>query len=159
MLARYRNLNEWPQIAPANFFDWASPWRTLDAIAQELNRAWDGMDGYGQGTAGRSQMAQLNDNGGKLELRVELPGVSKDNVELSVTGDNVFVRASRKIETPKGYTAHRQERVSYKFEHAWKLPVPVDSEKAEAELHDGILTVSLPKSPNAQPKQITVKAG
>jgi HSP20 family protein len=159
MLARYRNFNEWPQIAPVSFFDWTSPWRTLDAIAQELNRAWDGLDRGEQGTAGCAHIAQLNDKGEELELKVELPGVSKENVELSVTGDNVFVTASREVETPKGYTAHRRERTSYKFEHAWKLPVPVDSEKAVAELHDGVLTVKLPKSPNAQPKQITVKAG
>lgn len=159
MLARYRNFNEWPQFAPVSFLDWASPWHTLDAIAQELNRAWDGMDRYGQGSAGGPQMAQLNDKGGDFELKVELPGVTKDHVELSVTGDNVFVSASREVEAPKGYTAHRRERASYKFEHAWRLPVPVDSEKAVAELHDGILTVKLPKSANAQPKQITVKAG
>jgi len=158
MLARYRNFNEWPQLAPVSFFAWASPWRTLDAIAQELNRAWDGMD-QDQGAAGSTQMAQLNDKGDELELKVELPGVTKDNVELSVTGDNVFVSASREVEAPKGYTAHRRERASYKFEHAWRLPVPVESEKAVAELHDGILTVKLPKSANALPKQITVKAG
>lgn len=158
MLARYRNINEWPQIGPVDFFNWTSPWRTLDAIAQELNRAWDGTDRSEQGAAAQPQVAQFNDNGGELELRVELPGVSKDNVELSVTGDNVFLTTSRQVEVPKGYTAHRRERTSFKFEHAWKLPVAVDSEKAVAELHDGILTVKLPKSPNAQPKQITVKA-
>ena len=159
MLARYRNFNEWPQLAPVSFFDWASPWRTLDAIAQELNRAWDATDRDGQGAASGTQMAQLNDKGGEFELKVELPGVTKDKVELSVTGDNVFVSASREVEAPKGYTAHRRERASYKFEHAWRLPVPVEAEKAVAELHDGILTVKLPKSANAQPKQITVKAG
>jgi HSP20 family protein len=157
MLARYRNFNEWPQFAPTNNIDWASPWRTLDAIAQELNRGWHDRDG--QGAAEGTQLAQLDDKGGEFELKVELPGVAKDNVELSVTGDNVFVSASRDVEAPKGYTAHRRERASYKFEHAWRLPVPVDSEKAIAELHDGILTVKLPKSPNAQPRQIAVKAG
>lgn len=159
MLARYRNFNEWPQFAPVSSFDWASPWRALDAIAQELNRAWEGVGRDGQGAADGAQMAQLSDKGGEFELRVELPGVAKDKVELSVTGDNVFVSASREVEAPKGYTAHRRERASYKFEHAWRLPVPVDSEKAVAELRNGILTVNLPKSPNAQPKQITVKAG
>jgi HSP20 family protein len=159
MLARYRNLNEWSQLAPVSFFDWASPRQALDAIAQELNRAWDGIDRDGQGATGSTQMAQLTDKGGDFELKVELPGVAKENIELSVTGDNVFVSASREVEAPKGYAAHRRERASYKFEHAWKLPVPVESEKAEAELHDGILTVKLPKSANAQPKQVTVKAG
>lgn len=158
MLDRYR-FNDWPQLSPAGFLNWTSPWRTLDLLTQQLSRAWDEVEHYGEGPAGYGQTARLNDNGGELELKVELPGVSKDNVELSVTGDSVFVRASRNIETPEGYTAHRRERSAYKFEHAWKLPVPVDSQKADAQLRDGVLTVKLPKSPNAQPKQISVKAG
>jgi HSP20 family protein len=159
MLDRYRTINDWPQLSPTGFLNWTSPWRTLDLLTQQLSHAWDEVERYGENPTGYSHAARLNDNGSELELKVELPGVSKDNVELSVTGDSVFVRASREIEAPQGYTAHRRERSAYKFEHAWKLPVPVDSQKAEAQLRDGVLTVKLPKSPNAQPKQISVKAG
>ena len=156
MLDLYRSLNDWPESSPARIF---SPWRTLDLLTQQLSRAWEDHERYGQSPTGYGQPAQLADNGSELELRVELPGASKENVELSVTGDSVFVRASREVEVPEGYTPHRRERSSYRFEHAWKLPVPVDSQKADAQLRDGVLTVKLPKSPNAQPKQITVKAG
>jgi len=159
MLDRYRLLNDWPELSPASLFTGNSPWRTLDLLTQQLSRAWEDMGRYGQSPTGYPQTAQLSDNGSELELKVELPGVTKDNVELSVTGDNVFVRASREVEVPEGYTPHRRERSSYRFEHAWKLPVPVDSQKAEAQLRDGVLSVKLPKSPNAQPKQIAVKAG
>lgn len=156
MLDLYRSMNEWPELSPARVF---SPWRALDLLTQQLSRAWEDQERYGQSPTGYGQPARLADNGGELELRVELPGASKENVELSVTGDSVFVRASREVEVPEGYTPHRRERSSYRFEHAWKLPVPVDSQKADAQLRDGVLTVKLPKSPNAQPKQITVKAG
>lgn len=159
MFDRYRNLNDWPEVSPTSILNWNSPWRTLDLLTQQLSRAWEDLDRYGEAPAGYAQTARLNDTGGELELSVELPGVTKDNVELSVTGDSVFVRASREVQVPEGYTPHRRERSSYKFEHAWKLPVPVESQKAEAQLRDGVLTVKLPKAPNAQPKQITVKAG
>lgn len=159
MLARYRSHNDWPQFAPFAFTNWSSPWRTLDFLSQQLSRAWEDLEESGRDPSGYGEGTQLRDNGSELELTVELPGVSKDNVELSVTGDNVFVRASREVEAPKGYTAHRRERSSYRFENAWKLPVPIDAQKAEAQLRDGVLTVKLPKSPNAQPKQISVKAG
>lgn len=159
MLDRYRSFNDWPQLSPAGFLNWTSPWRTLDLLTQQLNRAWDEVERYGESPTGYSQAARLNDNGGELELKVELPGVSKDDVELSVTGDSVFIRASRKVDPPAGYTAHRRERSAYAFKHAWKLPAPVDSQKADAQLRDGVLTIKLPKSPNAQPKQISVKAG
>jgi HSP20 family protein len=157
MLARYRSHNDWPQFVPFAFSN-GSPWRTLDQISQQLSRAWEDLERYQQDPA-YAGGSHLRDKGSELVLTVELPGVGKDNIELSVTGDNVFVRAAREVETPKGYTAHRRERSSYKFEHAWKLPVPVDSQKAEAQIRDGVLTVTLPKSPNAQPKQIAVKTG
>ena len=159
MIFLYRNRNEWPQVAPFGLVNWASPWRTFDLLTQHLNRAWEDLERYGESPMTYAQSAQLNDQGGELVLKVELPGVAKEDVELSVTGDNVFVRASREVEVPKGYSAHRRERSSYKFEHAWKLPMPVEANKADAQLRDGVLTVTLPKSPNAQPKQITVKAG
>jgi len=159
MLSRYQSLNEWPRVAPFGLANWASPWRTFDLLSQYLNRAWEDLERYGQNPIARAENAQLNDKGGEFVLSVELPGVSKDDVELSITGDNVFVRASREVEVPKGYSAHWRERASYQFEHAWKLPLPVEAQKAEAQLRDGILTVTLPKSPNAQPKQIAVKAG
>jgi len=158
MLDRYRTLYDWPEVSPGSFFSWNSPWRTLDLLTQHLGRAWEELDRNGSGSATHGH-ADVHDTGAELELRVELPGVSKDNVELSVTGDSVFVRATRDVEVPEGYTPHRRERASYKFERAWKLPIPVDSQKAEAQLRDGVLSVRLPKSPNAQPKQISVKAG
>jgi HSP20 family molecular chaperone IbpA len=159
MLSRYRNPNEWPQVTPFGLVNWASPWRAFDLLTQHLNRAWEDIERYGDSPMTYGQSAQLIDKGGEFVLTIELPGVSKDEVELSVTGDNVFVRASREVEVPKGYSAHRRERSSYKFEHAWKLAVPVEAQKAEAQLHDGVLTITLPKSPSAQPKQIAVKAG
>lgn len=159
MLTRYRHSNEWPQSSPFPMLSWTSPWRTLDVLTHQLNRAWEDLERFGEGQLGYNQTGEIRDTGNALELKVDLPGVSNDAVELSVTGDSVFVRAEREVAVPKGYSAHRRERSSYKFERAWKLVAPVDAQKAEAQLQNGVLTVLLPKAPNAQTKQISVKAG
>ena len=160
MLTRQRNTNELQRFAPFSLVDWDSPWQTFGSLRQDLERLFGAYersiaDPYSNG----QDASEIRDTGNELVLAVDLPGVSKKDVELSISGDNLFVRASRTATAPEGYTTHRRERASFKFEHAWRLPVQVEAQKVEARLAEGVLTVTLPKSPNAQPKQITVEAG
>ena len=160
MLTRYRNTNDLQRFTPFSLLDWESPWQTFGSLRQDLDRLFGAYersiaDPYSNG----QDASEVRDTGNDLVITVDLPGVSNKDLELSISGDNLFVRASRTATAPEGYTTHRRERASYKFEHAWRLPVPVDGQRAEAKLAEGVLTVTLPKSPNAQPKQITVKAG
>jgi HSP20 family protein len=68
------------------------------------------------------------------------------------------VRGERKVEPPQGHSTHRSERTSYRFARTFELPSKIDSDRVDARLENGVLTVSLPKAPEAQPKQISVKA-
>ena len=160
MLNIYRNTNEWPSFVPFALFDLPESGRTFSSLRQDLDRV---CGSYEQSLTGpfaqSSENAQLRDAGSDLIVTIDLPGVSKKDVELTISGDNIFIRATRTLSAPEGYTAHRRERSSFKFEQAFQLPVAVESKTAVANLRDGVLTVTLPKSPNAQPKQITVKAG
>lgn len=155
MLTRYRNSNDVPRFV----LDWETPWRAFGSLRQDLDRLFGAYERtipdpyqYNQDTV------ELRDSGNEVVIVVDLPGVSKKDIELSVSGDNLFIRATRAVAAPQGYTAHRRERTSYTFEQSFKLPAPVESQKAEAKLQDGVLTVTLPKSPNAQPRQIPVKS-
>lgn len=160
MLARYRNASQSPRYVPLSLFEWDNPWKTFGSFRQDLDRLFGVYERSIANPYVKNQdNAELRDTGSEFVITVDLPGVTKKDVELSVSGDNVYVKASRTAATPEGYTAHRRERASYTFEHAWRLPTSVDTQKAEAKLQDGILTVTLPKVPTAQPKQIPVKAG
>jgi HSP20 family protein len=164
MLTKYRITNDWPSLSPFGLFEEAFTWPTIDTLRTDLARLLGTFERVSSGASTElaeisgSSAAQLHDAGTQFVITVDLPGVAKKDVELSITGDNVFVRASRDLNVPEGYTAHRRERSSYNFENAYKLPAPVDSSKAEATLKNGVLTVTLPKSPSAQPMQIQVKA-
>ena len=160
MLTRYRNANDSARYTPFSLLGWETPWRAFGSLRQDLDRLFGAYErSITSPYVDNQETNNLRDLGNEVVITVDLPGVSKDNIELSVSGDNVFVRASRGVEVPDGYTSHRRERASFTFEHAWKLPVPVETQKVEASLKDGVLTITLPKSPNAQPKQISVKAG
>ncbi|HEY8624224.1 MAG TPA: Hsp20/alpha crystallin family protein, partial [Casimicrobiaceae bacterium] len=65
---------------------------------------------------------------------------------------------ARKAEAPEGYTAHRRERQSFSFAQSYELPTRVDPEKVQASLKQGVLTLTLPKVAEAQPKKVTVTA-
>lgn len=81
------------------------------------------------------------------------------DLDISVTGNSLSIEGERKID-PADEKAkyHRKEREAGKFSRAFNLPTQVDTTKVEAHSADGILTIILPKSESAKPKQIAVKA-
>lgn len=150
----YRVMNEWPTVA---LLDYQATGRTIGSLRKELGRVLGSRERKLNGPFAQfAENAQLCDSGNDLIVTLALPGVAKTDVELSVSGENIFIRASRTVSPPEGYTAHRRERSSFRFEHAVRLPVPVEVEQADAKLEHGILTITLPKSPAAQPKHIAV---
>ena len=91
-------------------------------------------------------------------LRAELPGLDASALERSVGEDWIELQAKREVKLPDGYEALRRERSSYEFSRRITLPKRIDGEHVEAKMVDGVLTVTLPKHANAQPRQIAIKA-
>jgi HSP20 family protein len=90
--------------------------------------------------------------------KVELPGVSKDDVKITMQDSLLTIRGEKKEEkkTKQG-GAHRVERYYGSFQRSFSLPTSVKNDKIEAEYKDGILTINMPKAEDAKPKQIEVK--
>jgi HSP20 family protein len=91
-------------------------------------------------------------------LRVELPGIEKQDVKLSVESGVLSLTGQRDKE-PVGKEAryHRVERAYGRFARSFTLPELVDEQKLSAEFRNGVLTVHLPKSERARPKSIEVR--
>lgn len=98
----------------------------------------------------------LYDAGEHLEMKVEVPGMAKEDLNIRIQGNYLEISGSRKSDTPEGYTVHRVERGTTTFSRSFTLPSEVDSEKVEANLGNGLLTLTLPKSEAAKPKQIEI---
>ena len=99
---------------------------------------------------------QNNDN---VVAVVELPGMRKEDIEISLQDGTLTIGGERKSETGdngNGENAARTERFSGKFRRSITLPTRVDANKVNATYKDGLLTVTLPKAEEAKPKQIQV---
>jgi HSP20 family protein len=91
-------------------------------------------------------------------VTMELPGVEKKDVKITVAGDVLTVRGEKKQKTEaKEDGIRRFERTYGSFERSFNLPQTVKSDGIDAEFHDGVLTIAIPKAEEAVPKQIDVR--
>ncbi len=93
-----------------------------------------------------------------FNIKLELPGVEKKDVKITVQNDILTIKGEKKQESEKkGENYHRVERSYGIFQRSFTLPSSVNSEKIDASYDNGVLTVSVPKLEEAKPKEIEVK--
>jgi HSP20 family protein len=92
-----------------------------------------------------------------FEVRAELPGVAKDDVEVNVEDNVLTLKGERKFEKDAGGGSfHRIERAYGTFSRAFTLPSRVDAATVEAKFENGLLTVVVPKAAEAKPRKINI---
>ena len=90
-------------------------------------------------------------------VKASLPGVKPEDVQITVHGDTLTIRGESKAEQEKkGEQWHLRERRFGSFQRSVALSTPVDSDRAQAHYEHGVLTLTLPKSEAAKPRQIKV---
>lgn len=87
---------------------------------------------------------------------VQLPGVTKEGLEITAEEGQIRIVGRRGWKQPEGWTALHRESVDVPFELVLAHENAIDNEKVSAELHDGILRVSLPKHEAVKPRKISV---
>jgi HSP20 family protein len=93
----------------------------------------------------------------ELVIKAEIPGMNKDDIEITVENFTLTIRGEKKTEqTVRDEQFHRVERSYGVFTRSFALPHTVDSNNVQAEYKDGVLTVRLPIREEAKPKQIKV---
>jgi len=93
-----------------------------------------------------------------LYAEAEVPGMSMDNMEVFVEGDELTLKGHRDTLDAREYTYHRRERGTGEFSRTLRLPVEIDADKVEATISSGVLTVKLPKAEAAKARKIKVTA-
>jgi HSP20 family protein len=143
--------------APA--WGWRGPFGELENMRRQLERF---SHEFGRGTsrsrsAGVFPLLNLTEDNDAYHIRTELPGLKAEDLDISVTGNNIAISGERKI-PPEDKEAryHRREREAGRFNRMISLPGEVDSSGVEASLSNGILTMVVPKAEKAKPRQITV---
>jgi HSP20 family protein len=107
---------------------------------------------------GWTPAVDIYEDNDKYVVKAELPGMKKEDIEVSLDGNTLSLSGERKQEEEKQEGEnYRSERFFGRFQRSITLPAPVQAVKIEAAYKDGILTVTLPKAEEAKPKQIQVK--
>jgi len=131
-------------------------------LRDELDRLFDspldelacGSQLFSGGWAPALDVFEDKDN---LTVKAELPGMKREDIELSLHDGTLTISGERKSETKHEHAeVYRAERFVGKFQRTLTLPAPVKSDAVKANYKDGILTVALPKAEEAKPKQIDV---
>jgi len=129
--------------------------RQMDALSELMFR---GVPARGPDAAGVFPLINLTENQRHYVLRTELPGLKATDLEIQVRGRNLTISGERRISSEgKNVKYHRSEREAGAFSRIVNLPGEIDAEKVEANMTNGLLTVTLPKSEAAKPRQISIK--
>jgi HSP20 family protein len=141
-----------------------APWSAADRwsnLRDELNSFfelpfWSSFTRAGQLFTGWSPALDLYQSNDNVVAVVELPGMRKEDIDISLHDGTLTISGERKRESANGEKAERTERYIGRFRRTIALPTRVDAHKVSATYRDGILTVTLPKAEEVKPKQIQV---
>jgi HSP20 family protein len=98
------------------------------------------------------------EDAGSVVLKAELPGMTKDEIHVEITGEMITISGEKKKEEDvKKDDYHRMERSFGSFRRTISLPAEVQSAKAKARFHDGMLEIKVPKTKEAKEKRIKVE--
>src|SRR5436309_1996284 len=117
---------------------------------------WSNFQRQAQLFSGWSPALDLYQDNDNVIARVELPGMRKEDIEISLHDGMLTIAGERKSEGAEGDKAERTERYVGKFRRSVSLPTQVDASIVTATYRDGIPTVTLSKAEEAKPKQIQV---
>lgn len=131
-------------------------------LQDEINRLLDEplAELRGEFFTGWAPPMDLIENAENLVATVEIPGLKKEDIQVRVEDGVLSISGERKRdEKSQKAEAHRTERFYGKFHRAICLPKPVKVDAVKAAYRDGVLTVTMPKTEEAKPKQIEVRMG
>ena len=138
------------------------PFRDLRSLQEEVNRLFSTNLGRGFGDEGIGRGAwnpsvDIFENKDQIVLEAELPGMSRDDFELTVENNVITLRGERQFEKKEETdNYHRVERSYGSFTRSFTLPQTVSAEGANAEYRNGVLRVTLPKREETKARRIEI---
>jgi HSP20 family protein len=137
------------------------PFNNLTDIREEMNRLFNNSFrriGRGEYETAFLPPMDVSEEKEAFLVKADLPGLSKEDVSVSLQENYLTIKGEKKHEMEtKDAQYYRQERVHGAFARTIELPATVDAKRIDAQFKNGVLSVRLPKSEEAKPKQIEVK--
>jgi HSP20 family protein len=138
------------------------PAREVDTLQSEVNRVFDAFFGNGSGARAHRWVPAMDlvETEDSLVLRADLPGLSKDDVDLEVKDGVLTVSGERKAEhEEKSEGFYRVERAFGRFSRSLTIPDGVEADGITADFNEGVLEVRIPKPAERQPHRISIGSG
>jgi len=138
------------------------PFRELRSLQDEVNRVFSSSFNRepGMGRGAWNPSVDIFENKDQIVLEAELPGLSPDDVNISIENNVLTIHGERRFEKKDDDdNFHRVERSYGSFTRSFTLPPTVSSENVEANFDNGVLRLELAKREEAKPRRIEVKAG
>jgi HSP20 family protein len=140
-----------------------SPYWPLRRLQENIDRLFE--DPFGEWLASTPSLLEtwgpavdVDEDKDNVFVRAELPGMKKQEIAVSVSGEMLNITGERKEEAEfKGAKSYRKERYLGRFHRSIRLPAGVDATKIKAHYKDGILTVTCPKTEEAKRKQVEIE--
>jgi HSP20 family protein len=166
-MANEEKNTEKKEITPARGERWLSPFEEAEHWFEDffprgwmhpLRHGWPSRPDLEAPFSGRMPRVDIIDRENEIVVRAELPGVDKDDLDVSMTDHSVTIRATTSYERKeeKG-EYYRREMSRGEFQRTLLLPDNVDADKAKANFKDGVLELALPKVESAKRKTIKVE--
>jgi HSP20 family protein len=136
--------------------------RDLVSFQEEMNRLFN--DFFSQSPAKSERgdviwdpLVDISETENEIVVHAEIPGMKKEDVKINIQ-DNVLTISGEKkrVESEKEHNYHRIERAYGCFERSFSLPSSIELDKVKATYKDGILTISLPKTTEEKPKEVSI---
>ncbi len=154
-LIKYQPTREAARSAPGFFGEWGGMDRLFEDMVHWPMRGYSGTE-----SAVFSPAVDIHQCGDELLVKAELPGVKSEDIELTIHGDTVTIKGSKKQDVEEGEGKYRYiERRYGEFLRTFSLPTAVDESKAKADFKDGVLEIRLPIAEAAKPKKIAIANG
>lgn len=143
-------------------FGWRNPFAEMDRMSRQMQALSDlvlrSSPAGWQAHAGVFPLVNITQDAGAYYVRAELPGFKAEDLDLQVIGKQLSLAGERKIPSEgQNVRYHRREREAGRFTRLIELPGEIDAGAVQARMVNGMLTITLPKSEDAQPRQISIK--
>lgn len=149
-----------------------NPLKELDAMRMEMDRIWEDIfparkidaapwkrQSPAREHATTSPAIDIIDRAGEVLVRAEMPGVAKEDIDISLQDSTLTIKGEVKTDEDLKDSNYSYSERSYKyFTRSLNIPFKIKTDGIKATHRDGVLTVSLPKVVEEQPRKITVEA-
>jgi len=150
-----QRVGNWP------FTNQLSGFSEIDRLRNDLAQLLTSRRGRlgGEISAGVFPLLNVNEDQDNFYIRSEIPGMTLEEFDVTVTGRNVTIAGERKIPAEdEKVRYHRREREAGKFRRQFNLPSDIDNNRVQAKYRHGMLMIVLPKAESSKPRKIAIDA-